>query len=285
MPTFSGMHATLIVASILAVALTGLFSAPSSFGEGGDATTVAEAVATPVKSASEYFADGDAAFDQGRYDDAVANWQRAADAGYLMAQWNLARMLANGEGVPPDPELALKYLRMAAAQHDADLPYGPRSALTVEALVELAEVYRDGLAEAGLAPMPGRAAAMFEHAATLYGHPRAQNALGLMYLKGQGVRQDLGRAVRWLMLAARKNHAPAQAALGDIFWNNGAAEANKARGLMWFALARQNARTEGARATFEARYQAAAAEADEAARRMADDLIASWNQRGAVAAR
>jgi TPR repeat protein len=283
MPIFSGMHA-LIAAAIIAVALTGLFTAQTSMGGSSEARTGPGAVAAPAKTAHDLFVDGNLAFEDGRLVDALADWGQAADAGYLLAQWNLARVLADADGGAHDPVRSLKYLRMAAAQHDADLPYGPRSAVTVEALVELALIYRDGLPEAKLAPAPGRAVSLLEHTATLYGNPRAQHALGLMYLGGQGVKRDTGRAVRWLVLAARKDHAPAQAALGDFYWKSEPSAGNRARGLMWFALARDNAHGDLARAAFAQRYDAAAAEAGAETRKAADDMISSWNASQAVAA-
>jgi TPR repeat protein len=46
------------------------------------------------------------------------------------------------------------------------------------------------------------------------GNPRAQNVLGFMYSKGQGVQHDEGEAVRWFRHAAEKGLAAAQFNLG-----------------------------------------------------------------------
>ena len=41
------------------------------------------------------------------------------------------------------------------------------------------------------------------------GNAAAQNYLGLMYKKGEGVAQDYGTAVKWYKLAAKQGHARA----------------------------------------------------------------------------
>ena len=46
------------------------------------------------------------------------------------------------------------------------------------------------------------------------GQQTAQNNLGLMYARGQGVRQDNTQAEHWLRKAAEQGHADAQNSLG-----------------------------------------------------------------------
>ena len=58
--------------------------------------------------------------------------------------------------------------------------------------------------------------AYMERAAAV-GHTRAQAALGLDYVHGNGEPKDLKKAVYWLTLAAGKGHRVAEAQLGDLY--------------------------------------------------------------------
>ena len=49
------------------------------------------------------------------------------------------------------------------------------------------------------------------------GNNAAQFNLGLMYFKGDGVKQNLSKAAKWFRLAATQGNAEAQLNLGDIF--------------------------------------------------------------------
>jgi TPR repeat protein len=64
---------------------------------------------------------------------AVARYQRAADQGYVMARYNLARVFAEGRGVKRDYPRAIKNFRIAAMSGN------------VPALLRLAEFYLAGL--------------------------------------------------------------------------------------------------------------------------------------------
>ena len=51
------------------------------------------------------------------------------------------------------------------------------------------------------------------------GNASAQYNLGVMYAKGQGVRQDYAEAVRWYRRAAEQGDAQAQSNLGVLYAN------------------------------------------------------------------
>ena len=57
---------------------------------------------------------------------AVERYERAADQGYVMAQYNLGRALAEGRGVPRDYKKAVEFFRNAAQQ--GNVPAMPRLA-------------------------------------------------------------------------------------------------------------------------------------------------------------
>jgi TPR repeat protein len=48
------------------------------------------------------------------------------------------------------------------------------------------------------------------------GNPKAQNVLGVMYRKGEGVTRNPGRALMWFSLAAKRGDARAKAGLRDL---------------------------------------------------------------------
>ena len=50
------------------------------------------------------------------------------------------------------------------------------------------------------------------------GDAMAQNNLGVMYQKGEGVPQDYKEAVKWYRLAAEQGHATAQTNLGGMYY-------------------------------------------------------------------
>ncbi len=69
------------------------------------------------------------------------------------------------------------------------------------------------------------------------GYAIAQNNLGVMYGKGQGVPQDYAAAVRWYRKAAEQGHAHAQFNLGGMYRNGHGVPQNYAHAHMWFNLA------------------------------------------------
>lgn len=229
---------------------------------------------------------GLAAYQAGDYAATLIAWEAAAERGHLVAQWNLVRLYSTGNVVKPNPKRALYYLRAIAAKLDPNQPPSARTALKVAAYVELAKRYLEGVPEADLAASPERAFPLFELAATLYSHPSAQHFLGLMYLGGQGVKRDLGRAIRWLVLAARKRYGPSQAILGDIYWKDKNIGNNRARSLMWFSLAKENLRPDAYRQVVLDRYNTAKSEANDVERQQAMAMADSWRKKtGTMAAR
>jgi len=225
-----------------------------------------------------WFLSGVEAYNAGDGRLAVERWTKAADRGHLVAQWNLARLYRRGDLIDADPVKALTYFRIVADQQDPNRVRDQRSAITVAAFVEIADMYRTGEPVAGLEPDAKRAFGMYKLAATLYGNARAQHRMGTMYLTGEGVRQHFGRAVRWLALAASKRYSPSFAALGDFFWQNRDTSTNKVQGLMWLSLARDNTERDDLRAVFSDRYETVMTEANDAERQQAIALVQNWNQ-------
>jgi exopolysaccharide production negative regulator len=60
-------------------------------------------------------------------------------------------------------------------------------------------------------------------------------------MSGTGVEKNVGLAVNWLAIAAKKQHAASQATLGEILWRGDDVRQRRARGLALIILAHDNA--------------------------------------------
>ncbi len=69
------------------------------------------------------------------------------------------------------------------------------------------------------------------------GNANSQFFLGVMYDKGQGVRQDLREAARWFRKAAEQGVAEAQFFLGFIYGKGLGVPQDYAKAHMWYDLA------------------------------------------------
>ncbi len=69
------------------------------------------------------------------------------------------------------------------------------------------------------------------------GDADAQDILGLMYLKGEGVPQDYAEAARWARRAAEQGHADAQNRLGVMYYDGKGVSVDHAAAAMWLRRA------------------------------------------------
>jgi|SRR6202045_2674877 TPR repeat protein len=166
----------------------------------------------------------------------------AAAGGEVLAQWKLAKIYANGDGVPRDDVKAYDYFTQIVANYDEDDPNRRDRAVVASALVALGTYNLNGIANSAIRPDPQHALQMFQFAATTFGDADAQYNLARMHLDGAGVDKDGREALRWLFLAADKGHLQAQALLGQtLFTGREGVRPQRARGLMWLTLAREAA--------------------------------------------
>jgi putative methionine-R-sulfoxide reductase with GAF domain len=70
------------------------------------------------------------------------------------------------------------------------------------------------------------------------GDPAAENALGLRYASGDGVRQNDSEAARWFTKAAENGSVKAQVALGTRYWAGRGVPASLTQAYFWTVLAR-----------------------------------------------
>ncbi|HHE9090019.1 TPA: tetratricopeptide repeat protein, partial [Haemophilus influenzae] len=78
------------------------------------------------------------------------------------------------------------------------------------------------------------------------GDANVQFNLGVMYAKGQGVKQDDFEAVKWFRKAAEQGHAKAQAILGfSYLLGERGVQVNKSLAKEWFGKACDNGNQDG----------------------------------------
>jgi TPR repeat protein len=210
--------------------------------EGADGARVEKApvqtFVTPraaLRAGLDDFRSGDAA-------SAIEALKYAAAGGELLAQWKLAKIYANGDGLPRDDIKAYDYFSQIVTNYDEDDPNRRDLAIVSSAFVALGAYNLNGIEGSKVAANPQRALQLFQFAATNFGDPNAQYNLARMHLDGAGVKKDSREALRWLALAADKGHVEAQALLGQmLFSGREGVRPQRARGLMWLTLAREAA--------------------------------------------
>jgi hypothetical protein len=70
------------------------------------------------------------------------------------------------------------------------------------------------------------------------GEAAAQNALGLRYATGDGVKLSESEAVRWFISAAEQGYVPAQSKLGSIYFSGRGVPQDSTRAYFWMVVAR-----------------------------------------------
>ncbi len=184
------------------------------------------------------------AYRSGNYERAVKLFQSESEDGNIVADWYLGNMYRQGLGVPRNDAMAYSYYSRVAETYDPDEDDHNRLRIAVDAMVRLADYKRTGAVNAGLQPDPHAAAEVYLRIATTYGHPAAQYALGVMNIRGEGMKKNPQQGLKWLMAAARKRYAPAEAFLGELYWDGKIVRPDRTRAMMWYILARESARPE-----------------------------------------
>ena len=153
--------------------------------------------ATPV--AAGPLEDAVAARDSGDYPTALSVFQTLANQGVTRAQFYLAKMYIESQGVQQDLAEALKWGRKAADQGDA------------EAQFYLGLMYDTGQG----VPKSGVEALKWYRLAAEQGYAAAQSNIGSKYADGEDVPRDDVRAYMWLSLAAAQGNQLSSDFLGD----------------------------------------------------------------------
>lgn len=170
----------------------------------------------------------------------------AAAGGELLAQWKLARMYADGDGVQRDDYKAYQYFSQIVDNYDEDNPKWREQSVVASAYVACGVFQLSGIPGSKLKADPDEALKLFFYAATNFADPNAEYNLARLYMDGAaGLAKDNRQAARWLNLAAEKGHVESQALLGHMLFSGDGVPMQKARGLMWLTLAREGANAHG----------------------------------------
>jgi uncharacterized protein len=200
----------------------------------------------PYASATDAYRQGVSTIKSGKVSAALPALEYAAKHGVLGAELKLAHLYASGrDDVAEDDAKAFTYYRAIADQYADISPSSPVAKYVGEAFVALGRYHLDGIASMPLPANSAYAADLFRHAASYFGNADAQYDLALLYLKGEGVEKDVGLAVNWLAMAAKKQHVAAQATLGEMLWRGTEMRQREARGLALITLAHENAKASG----------------------------------------
>ncbi len=193
-------------------------------------------VVEPGSSPWAVFKFGYSAYKNGHKDQAVEAYRYAAENGQIGAQWKLARMYAEGDGVGRDDYQAFRFFSEIARQEIE--PGRPEDTYISDALVALGRYLKSGIPGSPISADPAAASDYYMRAAATYRNADAQFEVGKMYLNGDGVRANVRQAGRWLQLAAEKGHAGAQATLGNLLFHSG--KVTRGLAMMTVALERAN---------------------------------------------
>ncbi|MBC7769621.1 MAG: SEL1-like repeat protein, partial [Phycisphaerales bacterium] len=131
----------------------------------------------------------------GRTQDGVTMLRRAADRGFPMAQYRLAKLYERGEGVQTDLAVARQWTERAAAA-------GNRRAMH-----DLGVYFARGEG----APLDEAAAFRWFRQAAELGVADSQYNLGVLYQQGRGVNASASEALFWFLVAARQGDQDAGA--------------------------------------------------------------------------
>ena len=146
------------------------------------------ALSSPV--IAQDFQKGFAAYNAGDFATALQEWTPLAEAGDEVAQYSLALMYNNGEGVLQDYKEAVKWYRLAAEQGYVQAQYNlGNSYSTGEGVLQ---DYKEAVKWYRLAAEQGYAA--------------AQSNLAVMYERGNGILQDNTMAHVWYNIASANGH-------------------------------------------------------------------------------
>ena len=188
--------------------------------------TIASRWDAKLREAEENYRRGlqaaDGVFGPKDYMAAAAYYRKAAETGFVPAQYNLACLYENGLGVKQDFAQAAVWYRKAADQGDPEsqnnlgvlystgqgVPHNDTEAVRLyrlaaaqddlEGATNLASMYLQGR---GVARDAGQAFQLFSKAAER-GYSVAQNNLALMYANGETGKRDYVKAWAWLDLAS-----------------------------------------------------------------------------------
>lgn len=190
---------------------------------------------TPATVLAGPFEDGLSAYNVGDYPKAASHYRIAADNGDKNAQYKLARMYREGEGVTRSYEQAAFWYGRASQQGHAEAQYN------------LAILYEKGQ---GVTQSSYEAFNLYRRAANS-GHLFAQYNLAVLYHFGNGVEKSYSSAVYWFRKTAEAGDLDGQYSLGLAYaTGNGVSQSND-QALFWFNKAAAQGHKDGKESVVE----------------------------------
>ena len=157
-------------------------------------------------------------------EEALRWYHRSADAGFAAAQFNIGILYEQGHGVPQDASEAAKWFTKAAEQQypnaEEKMGYFYASGTGVQ------QDYREAM--------------KWFRRAVEHGNTSACSSIGILYDKGDGVPIDHNRAVQYYIMGAMGGDAQAQALLAFKYLLGGGLSKDKRRAAYWFEQAANN---------------------------------------------
>ncbi|MGJ8692007.1 MAG: tetratricopeptide repeat protein [Thalassotalea sp.] len=174
-------------------------------------------------SSANDFNKGIYELNRGEFHAAIAEFAPLVEDNYAPAQYQMAKLLLDGNGTQKDTTKAVELLYKASKQNYQDAQF----ALSV--LYSEGKVVNQNLTMA------------FElmQKAALKEMPSAQFNLGVMYAQGSGVKQDNYQATRWYKKAADQNYALAQFNLALMYFEGKGVEKSDYWSYVWNSVAAQ----------------------------------------------
>ena len=163
--------------------------------------TASLSTVAPQSEIDEQYQLGRQALGAKDYKQALMWFQKAAEQGHSIAQFNLAVMYYEGEGVEKDLKQAAIWCSKAAEQGYSVAQFS------------LGVMYNKGK---GVEKDREQAASWYLKAAK-HGDADAQFNLAHMYQRGKGVKKDLEQAASWYLKAAQQGVSDAQYSLAGMY--------------------------------------------------------------------
>lgn len=154
--------------------------------------------------------------------DEFFEWMILAEQGNAQAQFNLAVMYDEGNGVAQDYAQAFYWYKKSAAQGDA------------KAQLNLGVMHDQGK---GMKRNHEKAMSWYKKSSKKAKNPSAQLNIALMYDGGIGVKQDFKKAASWYKKAAKKGIVQAQLNLGVLYFNGTGVTEDVVKAYAWCQLA------------------------------------------------
>lgn len=167
--------------------------------------------------------DAEDAYRRGKFTEAMREYKLQADRGFTEANFMIAIMYANGEGVPKNPALAIEHATIAA------------NAGEVAAIALIASIYdneRSGLTDAA------KAAEWYQKGVKLR-DTNSMRLLGTRYLNGIGVPKDGAKALELITAAARRDDVLAMYELGKMYELGQGVPKDEDKARTWYTNMRQ----------------------------------------------